>query len=41
MLCQFGALVQPTDMHARTQYTKCRLAPPKDEQVMLETCRGP
>jgi hypothetical protein len=26
----------------RTQYTKCRcVAPPEDEQVMLETCRGP
>jgi hypothetical protein len=42
-------LVQPTDV-TRTQYTKCRLCssswgwarkPPEDEQIMLETCRGP
>jgi hypothetical protein len=35
-------LVQPTDI-TRTQYTKCRLcsASPEDEQIMLETCRGP
>jgi hypothetical protein len=33
-------MAQPTDI--RTQYTKCRLlASPEDEQVMLETCRGP
>jgi hypothetical protein len=32
-------LVQPTDIK-RTQYTKCRLfRPPEDEQVMLETCK--
>jgi hypothetical protein len=32
---------QPTDI-IRTQYTKCRLwAPPEDEHAMLETCRGP
>jgi hypothetical protein len=34
-------LAQPTGI-TRTQYTKCHLAaPPEDEQVMLETCRGP
>jgi hypothetical protein len=35
-------LVQPTDI-TRTQYTKCRLflAPPEDEQIMLETCKDP
>jgi hypothetical protein len=34
-------LVQPTDI-TRMQYTKFRLCnPPEDEQVMLETCRGP
>jgi hypothetical protein len=34
-------LVQPTNIK-RTQYTKCRFTePPEDEQVMLETCRGP
>jgi hypothetical protein len=31
---------QPADI-IRTQYTKCRLcAPPEDEQVMVETCTG-
>jgi hypothetical protein len=33
-------LVLPTDI-TRTQYTKCRVTPPEDEQVMLKTCRGP
>jgi hypothetical protein len=34
-------LVQPTVI-TRMQYTKCRCAtPPEDEQVMLETCKGP
>jgi hypothetical protein len=34
-------LVQPTDI-TRTQYTKCRLfIASEEEQVMLETCRGP
>jgi hypothetical protein len=34
-------LVQPTDI-TRAQYTKYRLfSPPEDEQVTLETCRGP
>jgi hypothetical protein len=28
--------------HLRTKYTKCRfIASPEDEQVTLETCRGP
>jgi hypothetical protein len=31
---------QPTDIIS-TEYTKCFFeAPPEDEQVMLETCRG-
>jgi hypothetical protein len=34
-------VAQSTDI-IRTQYTRCRLwAPPEDEQVMLETCKGP
>jgi hypothetical protein len=34
-------LVQPTDITCM-QYTKCRfLVHSEDEQVMLETCRGP
>jgi hypothetical protein len=34
-------LVQSADI-TRTQYTKCRLlAPPEDEKVVLETRRGP
>jgi hypothetical protein len=38
---RIGVLVQPTDV-TRKQYTKCRgVTPPEDEQVMLETCRGP
>jgi hypothetical protein len=39
--CSFTATVpQLTDI--RTQYPKCRLCrPPEDEQVMLETCKGP
>jgi hypothetical protein len=33
--------VQPTDITC-TQYTRCHCeVPPEDEQVMLETCRGP
>jgi hypothetical protein len=33
--------MQPTNI-TRTQYTKYRcVAPPEDEQVMLETCTGP
>jgi hypothetical protein len=39
--CSGTAIVaQQTDI-SRTQYTKCRLwSPPEDEQVMLETYRG-
>jgi hypothetical protein len=38
-LRETATLPQQTDI--RTQYTKCLcLAPPEDEQVMLETCRG-
>jgi hypothetical protein len=34
-------LAQPTDI-TRKKYTKCRcVAPPEDEQVILEICRGP
>jgi hypothetical protein len=32
--------LQPTEI-TRTQYTNVALAPPEDEQVMLETGRGP
>jgi hypothetical protein len=36
-----ATVAQPTDI-IHTQYTKCRcVAPPGDEQVMLETCRDP
>jgi hypothetical protein len=39
--CTTPMLVQPTAI-TRTQYTKSRfVAPPEDEQVILETCRGP
>jgi hypothetical protein len=36
-------LVQPTDIHARNVRVPSAAfgAPPEDEQVMLETCRGP
>jgi hypothetical protein len=43
VLCQLAAtgLVQPTDI-TRTQYTKCLLcSASREEQEMLETCRGP
>jgi hypothetical protein len=39
--CMRANMAQPTDI-IHTQYTKCRLwTPPEDDQVMLETCRGP
>jgi hypothetical protein len=49
-LCQLAAqglewntpiLVQPTDTNARNIPRAVCEAPPEDEQVMLETCRGP
>jgi hypothetical protein len=32
---------QPTDIYARNIPNAVCVAPPEDEQVMLETCRGP
>jgi hypothetical protein len=35
-----ATMPQPTDIHARNITNAVYLAPPEDEQVMLEACRG-